>query len=416
MAITCGYFNSKGGDRRYNSETISKYYRGLISRGVLQNFLGKFQVTAGSGMQVTVKSGRAYFTDGKWMESNSDMNFTVQPSEATLHRIDRIVLKKNSNEAVRDCTIEYKKGTPSLSPEPPELVNDGNIEEMSLCQIYVGKLVETITQSEITDERPLDGVCGFVHGLIEQLDTEDLFIQYTKAFNDWFDEVKETLATATLIRQYTSNYKTTQENETFIPINIPQFTLGLDILNVFINGMKLIGGVDYVKEADKITLTKPLDKGQTVDFEVFKSVDGSSAETVVQQVYELQQLTNEHETRIKALESADSGWQTLKLGSGVTEYNQANYPVRCRKIGKQVYIEGLISNTVALNVTVATIPDGFRPSKNQIVVTPVSKKTAGRYATLIFFTTGEIKIDAISTSDSLVSSDYVSLKTSYLID
>ncbi len=416
MAITCGYFNSKGGDRRYNSETISKYYRGLISRGVLQNFLGKFQVTAGSGMQVTIKSGRAYFTDGKWMESNSDMNFTVQPSEATLHRIDRIVLKKNSNEAVRNCTIEYKKGTPSLSPEPPELVNDGNIEEMSLCQIYVGKLVETITQSEITDERPLDGVCGFVHGLIEQLDTEDLFIQYTKAFNDWFDEVKETLATATLIRQYTSNYKTTQESETSIPINIPQFTLGLDILNVFINGMKLIGGVDYVKEADKITLTKPLDKGQMVDFEVFKSVDGSSAETVVQQVYELQQLTNGHETRIKALESADSGWQTLTLGSGVTEYNQANCPVRCRKIGKQVYVEGLISNTVALNVTIATIPDGFRPSKNQIVVTPVSKKTTGRYATLIFFTTGEIKIDAISTSESLVSSDYVSLKTSYLID
>ena len=427
MAITSGYFNSKGGDRKYNAETMSKYFRGLISRGVLQNFLDKFQVIAAGtpNMTITVKSGRAYFSDGKWMENNADVVLTIQASEVTLNRIDRIVLRKDSSESARTCTIVVKKGTPATDPQPPELDSTDSVEEMSLAQVYVGKLVESIDQSVITDERPLESVCGFVHGLIDQIDTEDLFIQYTQAFNDWFEGVQDTLATATLIRQYTSNYTTTEENETVIPIQIPQYVVGLDILNVFVNGMKLVNNLEYVKTQESVTLVKPLPVGQVVDFEVFKSVDGSDAETVVNQVYDLQQLTNQHttelaghETRIGSLETAttDSGWQKLALGSGVTEYNAANYPVRCRKIGKQVYVEGLISNTVAMNVTVATIPDGFRPSKNQIVVTPMSKKTTARHATVIFYATGEVKIDSISSADALAATDYVSLKTSYLID
>lgn len=418
MAITCGYFNSKGGDRKYNSDTMSKYFRGLITKGVLQNFTGKFQVVSLASMAVTVKPGRAYFSDGKWMESDSDITIQIDNSEVTMDRIDRIVLRKDSSEPIRTCTVIVKKGTPASDPVPPELETSDYIEELSLCQIHVGKLAESLTQSNITDERPDNNVCGFVHGLIEQLDTTAMFIQYTDAFNRWFDGIKETLATSTLIRQYTSHYITKESSETTIPIQIPQYVMGLDILNVFVNGMKLVNSVEYVKNADTITLVKPLEAGQTVDFEVFKSVDGSDAETVVQQVYELQQLTNQHSAAITNLETAtnDSGWQALKLGSGVTEYNQANYPVRCRKIGKQVFVEGLISNTVAMNVTVATIPDGFRPSKNQIVVAPVSKKTVARHATLIFFATGEIKIDSISSTDTLVASDYVSLKTSYLID
>ena len=57
--------------------------------------------------------------------------------------------------------------------------------------------------------------------------------------------------------------------------------------------MKLIQGVDYTKNNNtQITLTKPLCAGASVEFEIFKSIDGSDAETVVQQVYQLQTRIN----------------------------------------------------------------------------------------------------------------------------
>lgn len=274
MAITCGYFDSQNGDRKYNADTMSKYFRGLVSRGVLQNLLGSFQVMANNGtMEVTIKPGRAYFSDGKWMESDAEISVAVDPSEVTLNRIDRIVLQKNSAEATRNCTYVYKKGTPATSPMPPALTADEHIEEMSLCQIYVGKLVKTISQSNITDERPNTEVCGFVHGLIEQIDTTDAFAQYDAAFKEWFDEVKEKFASATLIRQYTSHYVTSTDNESVIPIQIPQYVWAIDILNVYVNGLKLTPDVEYTKGSTNITLTLPLEKGQSVDFEVLKGED-----------------------------------------------------------------------------------------------------------------------------------------------
>ncbi len=429
MAIISGYYNSINGDRKYNAETMSRYFAGLFSRGVLQNYKGKFTVKPGDGMSVVIPTGKAYFSDGKWIENTSDIVLDIDASDVILNRVDSIVLRSDTNDSTRNAAVLLKKGTPAVSPLPPALQNSGGIEELRLCTIAVNKLAKNISQANILNTIPDISECGYVTGLIEQVDTGDLFLQYKQAyeefrsdsqkrFDDWFADVKETMSKSTLIRQYTSHYATTKNNETVIPIQIPQYAPVLDVLNVFINGLKLINDLEYTKTADRITLKMPLEVGQIVDFEVFKSVDGSQAETVVQQVYDLQQLTNQHSGKIRTLESvtADSGWQKLKLGSGVTEYNAATYPVRCRKIGKQVFIEGLISNTVALNTTVATIPDGYRPAKNQIITVPVSKQTTGRSATLIFFATGEIKIEALSTSDSLVSGDYVSLKTCYLID
>lgn len=63
--------------------------------------------------------------------------------------------------------------------------------------------------------------------------------------------------------------------------------------------MKLIQSTDYTKGSNtQVTLTKPLCAGALVEFEVFKSIDGSNAETVVQQVYNLQTVLNK--TKITA--------------------------------------------------------------------------------------------------------------------
>lgn len=348
MAIKSGYYNSLNGDRKYNAETMSKYFVGLVSRGVLQNYLNKFQVISSSGMQVTLQTGKAYFSDGKWIETDAPINFEIDASSPTLNRIDRIVLRRDLSESVRDGTIIHKIGTPSLTPQPPELEEDEYTEEMSVAQIYIGAQSTVISQANITDERPNNEVCGWVHGLIEQVDTEDLFDQYDDAFNTWFSNVKETLATTTLIRQYTSHYTTITDDETDIPIGITQYNPALDILNVFINGLKLVKGVDYTQEdsdSTQITLAKGLTTGQIVDFEVFKSVDGSDAETVVQHVYNLQNQVNKLED---AIYYATGENDNIKLSQMCQEFFTAD------DLGDQMYIR-----VVGTNFTVTTPADGL---------------------------------------------------------
>lgn len=347
MAITAGYFNSVNKDRKYNAETMSKYFSGIISRGVLQNYLDKFFVAAGSGLTVSVGTGRAYFSDGKWMESDAAVNVTLDAANPTQNRIDRIVLQCDKSSAARTCTIVYKAGTPGASPSAPTLTNTETVEQISLAQILVQAGASQITQAEITDERPNNSVCGFVHGLINQIDTEGLFAQYEAVFDAWFGTIKETLSTTTLIRQYSSHYTTIKDNETEIPINIPQYNPSLDVLNVFINGLKLVADIDYTKatlEAEKITLTKGLDAEQVVEFEVFKSVDGSAAETVVQQVYELQNRVNRLEDMVYYSTGEDDN---KKLSQICQEFFTAD------DLGDQMYIR-----VVGANFTVSSPYDG----------------------------------------------------------
>lgn len=65
--------------------------------------------------------------------------------------------------------------------------------------------------------------------------------------------------------------------------------------------------------------------------------------------------------------TADSGWQTIPLQSGVTVGSIGGTP-KCRKIGKVVYVMGSFkfnkgSNTKAL----AVLPEGYRPITNMYV-------------------------------------------------
>ena len=89
--------------------------------------------------------------------------------------------------------IYIKTGTPSGSPVAPVLQRDTDLWELELAHISVVAGAANITQSAITDSRTDLSRCGIVTGLIDQIDTTDLFAQYTAAFNEWFDGVREKL-------------------------------------------------------------------------------------------------------------------------------------------------------------------------------------------------------------------------------
>lgn len=58
----------------------------------------------------------------------------------------------------------------------------------------------------------------------------------------------------------------------------------------------------------------------------------------------------------------DSGWKTLPLKSGITPNSDSVIP-QYRKIGEAVYIRGGIKGIAGEDVTVATLPVGYRPTR-----------------------------------------------------
>ena len=297
--IRSGFYNSKSNDRQYYADDINMPYKRLVSNGVIPVPSSAFQVLAAGGMAVKIAAGNGLFGD-RWAENTTDLTLELEPAHVTLNRIDLIVIRSDNTETVRDTGAFIIKGTPATSPVAPKINRTEYIQEYALAEVMVKAGATAITQANITDTRADSTRCGWCTSLIEQVDTATLFLQWKAAgeeameknqadFNNWFINVKDTLATATLIRQYVNRYDVEANGVKNIPIGISQYNANLDILEVYINGFNAIPTVDYtVNGNESITLNNVVNTGTTVVFKVFKSVDGSNAESVISQVFELQ--------------------------------------------------------------------------------------------------------------------------------
>lgn len=301
MAVTYGFFDSINGDRTYNADQISDYFLKLISNGVFATPSNAMQVQAATGLSVNVSAGWG-FIQCKWVNNDNNYNVQLDAADSTFARIDRIVLKLDRSHEHRYITIEAKTGTPAATPEPPELTRSGDVYELSLAQVAVAAGATTITQAEITDERADTSVCGYVTGLIDQIDTTNLFAQFTSAFNTWFDDIKTEVRSTTIVIRLHSTYETTDVDETTIPIQIANYNETLDILYVYINGLKLVPGVDYTIDGTNIELTEALDViGTPVEFEVLKSTDTAEAGSIAPLILQYFNKVDNMETRLNNL-------------------------------------------------------------------------------------------------------------------
>ena len=295
MALKYGFFNSENGDRKYNADDISNFFYKLISDGVLATPSTNLQVQESSGMQVSVAPGYGMI-NAKYINVTTPQAVQLTAADIALDRIDRIVMKLDKTS--RQITIYAKTGTPGATPTIPSLTRTDDVWELSLARVHVASGATSITQAEITDERSNTSVCGYITGMIDQIDTTELFAQFTAAFEHWYDGVKDEVLRNTLVRRYTNSTASTAARTSLFPIEIPEFNASLDTLNVYVNGFRLNPGTDYTLEytaeiGDYVALTKALDVvGTPVDFEVLKSIDGSDAESVVQEVYSIQQRLN----------------------------------------------------------------------------------------------------------------------------
>lgn len=299
MALEYGFFNAVKQtdgtyDRVYNAEQMSRYFNGLVSPGVYESVGGGLQVRAGTGMTVQVQTGRAILGDNcQWLDNDAVLDITLNAAHVTLNRYTAIVMRLDYTN--RNISIVAVDGANATAPTKPAMTRTSAIMEYCLAYVYVGKGVTTITQSAITDTRPDNTVCGWVTGLVQQVDTSQLFLQWqtayaefyaqmqawqtqqAAAFDAWFSTLTGQLQVNTYIQEYRNTVSVTT-NTTQVSIGISQYVPTTDILIANLNGIALVDGTDYsisgTGTGAKMTLTKAIDGNNVIEFRVLQSKIG----------------------------------------------------------------------------------------------------------------------------------------------
>lgn len=106
----------------------------------------------------------------------------------------------------------------------------------------------------------------------------------------------------------------------------------------------------------------------------------------------------------------DSGWLDLPLATGITAYSDAQKP-RYRKIGNEVFLSGVYRGVTGENVTIATLPSGYRPSKKIIVA---CASVGQIFTKLTIETNGEIILNRASI-EPLISENWHSIACSFTV-
>ena len=298
MAITYGFFNSVDGDRVYNADQIGDMFKGLITNGVYESVGNAFMVHADTGMNIFVGSGRAIVGD-KWVENSAAATLTVTAAHATLDRITAVVLRRSTTS--RDVSLITVDGTPASSPNAPIPVIDATTYDITLAHIRVPAGATAITQANIYDLRG-SSYCPWVTGLIEQVNTMDLFEQYTTAYQEmlatmqtWmvnqqaaFDSWMATLTSDLVVGMYIDEYKKTAAltgtGSQTIALDMTNYTYETgDIVHVYINGLAAIENTDYTLTTTSnpatvtVNLTKHGTTNNIVEIRVLKRKVGDPA-------------------------------------------------------------------------------------------------------------------------------------------
>lgn len=275
MAITYGFFNSVNGDRKYNADQMSNYFEGLVSDGVYNGVGNSMVVQASSGMNITVGSGRAII-GSKWIKNDSAYTLTVTGSHPTLNRYTAVVIKLD--KVNRNISITTIDGTPASTPTKPTISDSQTVMYLVLAYVYVGAAVTSISQSNITDTRTDSTVCGWVTGLIEQVDTSTLYLQWQEAFDTWFDDLTQELNVDTYIQEYYKRVVLSSGQSAVIPLDMSGYTYSSsDIFFVYINGLAAAPNVDYYLDTSGSTpeLHSSVYKtGTEIEIKVLKSKIG----------------------------------------------------------------------------------------------------------------------------------------------
>lgn len=174
------FYNAVDSDRVYDADSFSDWLKKFFTTGV---FVGDLQVTADSGMNVTVGTGYCNI-NGKVGMYDEAVTLTVSTANASYPRIDTVVVERNDTD--RDFYIKIITGAANQSPTAVAPVRTDTIYQIVLAQIRVNAGATSITQSNITDKRADTSVCGYVASTVDEID----FSQIQAQFDAYMEEYK----------------------------------------------------------------------------------------------------------------------------------------------------------------------------------------------------------------------------------
>lgn len=196
MAEKSGFFNARETeegiyDREYDAEQFAEYFANFVSNGVYVNPTNQLKVVFNNSPDkpfvVVVRKGKAYI-DGYWYELTEDMEVTISANTKSYAIKDVICCTLDKTE--RKVSIILKEEVISDMP-----VNNNTQHDLVLSTVIVQPNASKLNAEDITDKRPDKTYCGFVTGVVDQIDTTELFRQYDEAFKTWFNEIKDQLST-----------------------------------------------------------------------------------------------------------------------------------------------------------------------------------------------------------------------------
>lgn len=196
MAEKSGFFNARETeegtyDREYDAEQFAEYFANFISNGVYANPANQLKVvfddSSSKPFVVIVRKGKAYI-DGYWYELTEDMEITI-PANTKPYAIKDVVCC-TLDKTERKVSIVLKEDVTSDYP-----ANNNTQHDLVLSTILIQPNASKLNAEDITDKRPDKTYCGFVTGMVDQIDTTELFKQYDDAFQNWFNEMKDQLST-----------------------------------------------------------------------------------------------------------------------------------------------------------------------------------------------------------------------------
>ncbi|MGN1135181.1 MAG: H-type lectin domain-containing protein [Oscillospiraceae bacterium] len=175
MSNEYGFFASKNHDRLYSADDFSAFFGDFFTDGVLGSDTNTLMVSAAGDMAVSVAAGTAYIK-GRWYRRQSPQLLTLADSDTEYDRIDAVVIRCDYVERmVYPYIIE---GVPDETAVEPSPVRDEKYYDIVLAYVYVAANCVEVTETDITDKRGFDDVCGYVTSAIDHIDTSGLFAQY----------------------------------------------------------------------------------------------------------------------------------------------------------------------------------------------------------------------------------------------
>lgn len=183
--------SGSGFDRVYSSADLAQYFSSFVGNGVYANPANQLQVVATTGLDIEIKIGKAWINGYFYELSQQNKKISLERGDAYNPRIDSVICSLNM--AKRLVEVKVVKGVASPSPKPYTLIRSKEQWDLRLATINIPAGCVDVKQSQIKDCRGTSE-CGFVAGLIEQIDSEGFFAQYEASFQEWFENVKGTLS------------------------------------------------------------------------------------------------------------------------------------------------------------------------------------------------------------------------------